>query len=317
MRHVSFVFALLLAGCGLFRDLDEASFGDAGTDADADTDTDADGDTDVDTDADTDGDTDADSDTDTDGDTDSCDMPPDCAALGWECGDGDNGCGDLLDCDAESGCAASGEWCDTHACRPCDDEAHCGAACSDCTGNDAARLCDVDAGACVECFANDDCRDADAGAEALGSPLGLCTPDKTCTCWVATETGTCTSTSCPDGYACAQDMPGDNHYVCLRECSTAASAANGLACENRNTTSSPALVWAPMTTCYAFDKFGADCSSGGAVCSVDGSSGISDGACPDGVCTYSCWDGDSSEDSWCPEDVSCGTSPPYMGLCQE
>jgi hypothetical protein len=57
----------------------------------------------------------------------------------------------------------------------------------------------------------------------------------------------------------------------------------------------------PLTTCYAFSKFGADCSGDVHLCSVDGSGGLADGACPDGACTYSCWDGAASQDQWCPQ----------------
>jgi hypothetical protein len=63
-------------------------------------------------------------------------------------------------------------------------------------------------------------------------------------------------------------------------------------------------VWAPMTTCYAFNKFGQNCTENVAMCSVDGVSSLPDGECLSGTCTYNCLDtsGGSGEDSWCPFD---------------
>jgi hypothetical protein len=285
-----FLLSLLLASCGAFRDLDAVKpGGDAAADTDADTDIDTDTDTDADTDTDTDSDT----------DTDTCEPEPGCAELGWECGTGDNGCGTSLDCDDEIGCAATGEWCDGHDCATCDTVDHCDDACTACPTT--APLCFAEtageAGTCVECTDDAGCRD---GAAPFDSPLGVCTPDHTCTCWVDTPTWECGSVSdCPTGYACAQDITGSAHFVCLRSCVTAAVPENGMTCETRNTPTTPALVWAPMTTCFAFDKFGSDCSGDVGMCSVDGTGGIADAFCPDGVCTYSCFD-TSHHDTWCP-----------------
>jgi len=96
-----------------------------------------------------------------------------------------------------------------------------------------------------------------------------------------------------------------------RRLEAATGPLGGLACEQRNTLSTPQLVWAPMTTCFAHDKFGIDCSGGGNPCSVDGAGGLIDGLCiEDSVCSYYC---ESSD--WCPESSQCGTSLPYDDRC--
>jgi hypothetical protein len=59
-----------------------------------------------------------------------------------------------------------------------------------------------------------------------------------------------------------------------------------------------------MTTCFAFDKFGASCT-GDITCSVDGDDSLKDGTCVSSHCTYSCYDGESANDEWCPEGVTC------------
>jgi hypothetical protein len=107
-------------------------------------------------------------------------------------------------------------------------------------------------------------------------------------------------------YQCAIefDAPGviNDRFVCLKECAVAQTPQNGMACETRETLTGTAQVWVPMTTCFAFDKFGEDCSVNVAICSVDGSGPILDGACPTGTCTFSCYDSGAGagDGSWCP-----------------
>jgi hypothetical protein len=185
-------------------------------------------------------------------------------------------------------------------------DGHCGSSCQDCTGVAATPRCD--GAKCVECLydpvepdaGNANCRNG--AAPPRNSPLGVCTPSDTCTCWVASETGSCSLTSsCPAGYSCAKDLLSAVHFVCLRNCTPAATAANGLTCALRDIAESgQQLVWAPMTTCYAFDKFGLDCSGDVGMCSIDGIGSLADGACPDGKCTYTCYD-TSHHDTWCPD----------------
>jgi hypothetical protein len=163
----------------------------------------------------------------------------------------------------------------------------------------------------VECLSDADCRKEDTDSalpEKLKSPLGICTSEKVCTCWVDTPKGFCGSADdCPSGYVCAEDLSGKGHFVCLRECSQSVAPVHGIACEQRAKLPKydKTYVWAPKTTCYAFDRFGADCSSNGlpdpSKCRIEMVNG---GQCQEfGTtykCTYSCWDGSASVDSWCP-----------------
>ena len=306
------LLALAVSGCGLLRDIDAEEM-DGGPDADTDTDTDADtnADADADTDTDTDADTDADTDTDTDSDSDT-DADSDTDT------DTDTSC-ETVDPDC-SEAIAQPSYCDTdsHECEVCVVDAHCGVGCGACPAT-APHCFEGDAGVadCVECLEEADCRELDGGVSSLASPLGVCTPAHTCTCWVdGSLTEDCSS--CPAGFSCVQDKPASSHYACLRECSLASSTMSGLVCENRyDTTPSQHLVWAPMTTCYAFDKFGEDCEAagGGAAdsskCRI--SSGLGDGTCQefgdDYLCTYSCIDGEAN-DSWCSTN-DCRSSDNY------
>jgi len=73
-----------------------------------------------------------------------------------------------------------------------------------------------------------------------------------------------------------------------------------------------------VLTCFAFDKSGIDCSSeGDDACSVDGAaSGLADGVCLSNKCTYTCHDGTSSNDAWCSDSITYGTTTPFMRLCK-
>jgi hypothetical protein len=217
----------------------------------------------------------------------------------------------VCECDetSELETCGNGSHCVAGACEACDLDTACGPSCQDCTATTDTPFCDMSEnggqGACVQCLDNSDCRDG--STEPFNSPLGVCTPDKTCTCWVPQndQTASCTNNSCPEGFVCAQDLLGDTHDACLKTCDIAQEPIAGMACEIRNTATTPALVWVPVTTCYAFDKFGEGCSGGGAICSVDGlrPGGVNDGTCVAEFCTYSCADGD---DNWCPNASTCG-----------
>jgi hypothetical protein len=329
---------MALPSCGTFSDLDSVK---PGGDAAADTDTDTDTDTDVDTDTDSDTDFDC-----NDVDTEPCgvDSGQYCDEASGDCVPCvvDEHCGMACDacpedaampvCDgdtpetaqcvcetapAPNGSCDTGARCVAGACTACDVDEYCGDDCSPCPTTAPHCFAETvgEAGTCVECVDDAGCR---SGEEPFDSSLGVCTPDHTCTCWVDPAdsdppTWEClTGTDCATGYSCAEDFT--SHYVCLHNCTTAAGPANGLACILKDTLPShtDALVWSPMTTCFAFYSFGADCTSDVGICSVDGTGGIADAFCPDGVCTYPC-----TTDDWCIEaDPGCGTSAPYSGLCE-
>ena len=152
------------------------------------------------------------------------------------------------------------------------------------------------------------------------SPLGVCTPDNTCTCWVPTPdsevenieselmVGCMTNSECPsDEYNCLRDYYDDTpvtplyHLACLRLCDAGEEGqiSAGLECRSFDGT---VFAWIPMTTCFAFSKIYDDCSSQTFICSVDGNGNINDAACLNGKCTYRC-----DDDNWCPESSSgCG-----------
>jgi hypothetical protein len=192
-------------------------------------------------------------------------------------------------------------------------------------------VCDPADGHCVECLSHAHCRpEADTDSEtdtgkdpAYVSPYGLCTPNRTCTCWVdgAKPTSACTSGKCPAGFVCAEDMPGSLRFACLRLCGstddhdTDTDSTNdftdGLGCTYRLSTPASAWVWAPPTTCHAFAMAGKGCGSAPQPVQCTVSAGLSDGWCVEEKCTYSC-----ADDGYCPADPgTCGTAPPFSGLC--
>jgi hypothetical protein len=230
-----------------------------------------------------------------------CDETSDCAS-----GHCDNGY-----CCLQGTCCATGADCDGESAQPVchgtdfecvacheadvDGDAACAAAWP------AQPVCDPSDGMCAECVDHADCKEGSTAP--WNSPVGVCAPDRTCTCWTnATASWSCfATTDCPGGFTCARDFGGVGHYVCLRQCTPAVVPVEGMTCELRLTAETTnQLVWAPMTTCYAFSKFGADCSGDVHLCSVDGENGLDDGTCVAGDCTYSCWDGAASQDVWCP-----------------
>ena len=207
-------------------------------------------------------------------------------------------------CQNESGCNIPNQICSAEfTCRPCDADAQCS------TQYPSTPRCDEPNGVCVECLENAHCRDATAPFQ---SPLGICTPQNICTCYVETETWGCSQQSeCPSGFVCAEDtihvmQTNIDHYVCLRPCDNDQYLVDGIACESRKIPSqNSTLVWAPMTTCYAFEQFGRSCSAENDICNVvtPASEMIpADGICSYDKCVYRCvQDGDH----WCPSDASC------------
>ena len=94
--------------------------------------------------------------------------------------------------------------------------------------------------------------------------------------------------------------------MCLKGCNEEQGPENGLACSER----SGELVWAPMTTCFAFSRFGGTCNGEDADCSVINDAPF-DGICRNLVCTYSCLNGDTGDDAWCPVGAVCGEGFEY------
>lgn len=111
-----------------------------------------------------------------------------------KCGGADDGCGGVCDLPCPAG-----SWCDGSACVVCDTDAHCGPACTDCTGqaNDMA---------CVEggcgCRTGDHCAN---GESCLDSKCTGCTPDCANKCGGAPDGcgGSCNG-ACPPGYWCEE-----------------------------------------------------------------------------------------------------------------
>jgi hypothetical protein len=156
----------------------------------------------------------------------------------------------------------------------------------------------------VECIANEDCRPA--GASLHPSPLGVCSPDNSCTCWVEDAQMNCgAQEDCPSQeYACALEF--GTHFLCLRQCDADTDGPiDGMRCEERATDGGTTTVWVPMTTCFALDRYlsGATCERNGD-CSVDGDGRLDDGACVESICTYTCLDVDDERDeNMCPDDA--------------
>jgi hypothetical protein len=222
------------------------------------------------------------------------------------------------DTDAENTCGA-GRKCGTDgACEACDEATACGPRCEPCGGDTPFCDMDLDAdidsdsesegkGVCVECLTHDDC----GTGTPFNSPIGACSPEGTCTCWVPqeNETASCTSGNCPPGTVCAVDF--DTHYACLRPCDSAdvGTLHDGMICDGRIT--APAggpSVWVPATSCFAFNKYRLRTECVGAnsdiFCSVDGHLGLEDGICLNSLCTYTCAAGN---DDLCPT-ANCTTN---------
>ncbi|MCP4604622.1 MAG: hypothetical protein GY847_29555, partial [Proteobacteria bacterium] len=222
-------------------------------------------------------------------------------------------------CAENKDCADAGVWCETNVvpqgiCKPCNDDEHCGAGCTDCS--DTTPRCRADGEECVECLEHTDCQ-----TEPFNSPVGVCTQNNKCTCWVQSpndkwecnnhdECNTIES-SFGDTFYCALDTNKGVNYVCLRACGDAGIAPeNGVECGVRDIPGAPdPFVWAPMTTCYAFRQHLVKQScTPHSDCSVFGDS-TGDGECFGGFCTYTCVSG-STNDDWCPY-ISCSDTNNY------
>lgn len=262
------------------------------------------------------------------------------------------------ECTGDTDCI--GEWCDTAAkiCKTCNQDNACGESCSACDtehpycsqdGSTCVQCehddhcgmsfpdiphCDLNNKICHECTTNTHCRpevdteDTDVGMQYIYSsddnpyisPDGICSPDKTCTCWGSRTQGlegTCNSDAdCPQnlGYRCLRDFDDqvNLHKICLRECTAQApvNPVEGIECALKGTM----YVWVPKTTCHAFNMLGEDCSQNTNICSADNSGLISDSYCKSGLCTYNC----NSSDNWCKHPLpNCGTQAPFTNLCTQ
>ncbi|MBN2527148.1 MAG: hypothetical protein JXR76_12210 [Deltaproteobacteria bacterium] len=171
------------------------------------------------------------------------------------------------------------------------------------------------------------------------SPIGVCTPDKTCTCWVPSPTVEDTDeravlvedceddSDCPAGFECLLDFSNGAtaHSACLRLCDFSAETTmmNGLACILKD----KYFAWAPATTCFALSRLGRDCvNEVGApnfdFCRID--TKFKDGDCVHDddtniwECTYKCLNNLSIGDNdWCPSGFFCGIPPDYLNICIE
>lgn len=230
-------------------------------------------------------------------------------------------------------------------CVPCNDSIAPKNGCQ--LGYPATPYCKTGGPSCVECNEHLHCiadtsEEPDTDRPYL-SPLGACTPDHTCTCWVSPNDdlqdncGDCDDAG--EEFVCARDYDDGaslkSHTACLRKCQNKETQApmNGLRCVKRGSE----YVWLPpaKASCFSFWKFGQDCSTpdppSDANCSVDGSGDISgnfkDASCQDfgGAlgyrCTYDCWDlgseGTVYYDSWCVATSRCRNQAdtPPQGIC--
>ncbi len=205
----------------------------------------------------------------------------------------------------DAGIVGHGRYCNDASgeCEACITEDACGPSCLPCAGK--RTWCvggNTEEARCVECRDYIDC----GQGTPFNSPLGLCTPNHECTCKVETKQSECTSSAhCNFGndtddpnYFCAADAP--SHFVCLKKCdlSVATQPYDGFSCrQSVEVAGGDVLVWAPMTTCYAYWNFLEEkpCNSPHE-CSVDDTDGIDDAECTlDGICTYSCYDEAANE----------------------
>jgi hypothetical protein len=91
---------------------------------------------------------------------------------------------------------------------------------------------------------------------------------------------------------------------------------DGIACKSTYALDhSIVRIWAPATTCYAYDMYNKNCALNSTICGVsDISPGIGDGWCVNDKCTFKCEDADplTTNDEWCPSTKVCGK---VLGLC--
>jgi hypothetical protein len=215
-----------------------------------------------------------------------------------------------IDCTVAGECAS--DYCDTICCASdgpcCKEQNACGGKKPFCSP----------AYQCVECAEHADCQQIIGGWPPVNSPLGLCTPEGVCTCWAENETDNCSaSDQCPldSNFVCASDVPGNDHFSCLRRC-TDQSVSFGMACVDRMTVEAGNVaVWAPVTSCYAFNQLDTSCVGDGD-CSVYGSPPYDDGACREQSCTYSCINTvtELADDNWCPQSHTCVAG--YEAICR-
>jgi hypothetical protein len=209
-----------------------------------------------------------------------------------------------IDTDGDDSCGSYNQ-CIGGTCEPCDNDNACGAACENCTETMTPR-CDMtrDNGTCVECLSDEHCQNGDV--PPFNSELGICTPDRTCTCWVpgADLIGNCVAGGCPGDLICAQDLVGQTHFACMRPCISASPVppADGITCENRlKPDATTELVWGPVTTCFAFNRFGDSCTENNQCRAIVSAT---DGSCEvfgtEEWCSYRC-----DNNSECPAEHSC------------
>ena len=295
-----FLSFLFLASCSsiVSGQDDSDSELDAGDTDHEDSDSESDSETETTTmDNGTDSEIDTETNSDEDTGTGQCEIG-DCA--GRVCGLWPDGCDGEIDCGE---CPGLADMCVDGGCvddcgeRECGSSPTIGADCGECLG--VLAVCDADAGTCHECMSDGDCR-ADGG-----SPIGLCTSERTCTCWASPSSprdGCSGDKDCPDGYRCARDWDDglDAHAACLRPCGEQGFVFGGLVCEVRSPVTEP--VWVPTdTTCYARGRYEESCNG------LDSDCGLyKEGECDNLSCTYHC-----EEDFECPQWHRCGDE----GIC--
>ncbi|MBN2527149.1 MAG: hypothetical protein JXR76_12215 [Deltaproteobacteria bacterium] len=232
-----------------------------------------------------------------------CNTNPGCSTHGEWC-DTDHFC---MICNNDEHCGDDCSACDTERPR-CFDGDSCVECLEDADCPNERPVCDTASHSCHECLKNEHCRpqivvaridgDTDSNSDTNTdtesdsdtepdffdtdtvyaidinkpwlSPIGVCTPDHTCTCWAPTpERGdtdekeilakNCEETGCPDGYKCLIDFENGAraHMACLRLCNLEFDdeMRNGLSCDQLG----PYFAWKPVTTCFTYAKIGEDC----------------------------------------------------------
>lgn len=239
----------------------------------------------------------------------------------------DTGSGMCVGCLAETDCTAPAGLCDpaTNLCVACLGDGDCIAdpaipiceagacrACTadaDCAGMAASPVCDEPSGRCVECT-------VDSEATTCGPPANrACHPtDLTCTgqergtlgfCEACVSDSECIINASGENRCVPMDFEGSSHgSYCLLDQSTLVPAgpcpdrmtADRLGTSVLGVEATYCFVQENITTCEAVLGFNDLCPGGDADC---GASGLDDGHCDGGRCTYECSGGSDCSSGSC------------------
>ncbi|MFW5738729.1 MAG: hypothetical protein ACOC1F_00035 [Myxococcota bacterium] len=200
----------------------------------------------------------------------------------------EHGCtqGGCRECTLDTDCG-SGLWCNNGTCKPCDENAHCGPECANCSAS--GDVCNASSTACVDCNGDGDC--ASTGEWCDNNTCAACDTNDHC----GSDCVACDAAHPCDGSACRCTPTSCGAY---NRCVNGAcafcdsSAACGASCGACTGATPHCLVAGTTSSCVECLDDG-DCGSG-YVCDVSNSC-VYDPCKPPAV---ACTTGSENRDGW-------------------